>query len=111
MPQSMKVGIQPVGVLVGNASGPKIELHHLGRLPLFQQVEQRVPIVELTDPLSDQRNEIEVQRDHVPLAMLAVPRFDDEERVGTPRGQASIAAHGARSNSFLGRNDTVVQSS
>jgi hypothetical protein len=34
--------------------------------------------VELADPISDQWNEIGVQRDHIPLAVLAVPGFDDD---------------------------------
>ena len=46
----MEVGVQSVRVLIGNTCGFQIDLHHLGRLPLFQQREQRVRVVEMADP-------------------------------------------------------------
>jgi hypothetical protein len=37
----MEVGVQAIRILVGDASDLEIRLHHLGRLPLLQQMEQR----------------------------------------------------------------------
>lgn len=40
--------MRTVRIPIGNTCGLQIRLHHLGRLPLFQQVEQReLPGVEL----------------------------------------------------------------
>ena len=81
MPESMKVGVQSLGILVGNACHREIDLYHLGRLPLLEKRKQWVAVVQVPDLFPNERNEIRVQREYIPFTVLTEGSLNGDERV------------------------------